>query len=89
MNTFAAPPSELQRPATLNLTCGSALAILVDARPSQELDDDVHERNRIPHQIDRCPLGPVERIPRLSIEVTDVDHAIVTTVVKTRDHACS
>ena len=51
------PCQNFSVPATLNLTRGGALAILVDARPSQELDDDVHEWNRIPHQIDRCPLG--------------------------------
>ena len=55
-------PLELERPATLNLTRGGALAVLVDARAGQVLDDDVHERNWIPHQINRCPLGPVERI---------------------------
>jgi hypothetical protein len=61
--------SEVERPPSLNLACSGALAILVGARAGQDFDDNVHERNRIPCQIDGSSLGFPERIIRLNIEV--------------------
>jgi hypothetical protein len=54
-------------------------------RAGEELEDDVCEGNRIPHQINRCPLGAVKRIVQLNIEVADVTTPYVTAVVNTRD----
>jgi hypothetical protein len=70
------PPSKMHLPTRLDLTRGSAFAVLVDAFAREEFEHKVRTGDRIPRNVRGSTLRPVHRVVGLYHQVVHGNHTV-------------